>query len=154
MYSINRKSAYLIMWIQSSACTTGVNVLVLFLTTCPWISLVVLSPPVHVSLLQEFASEAHLDDLGVPHGGPNVEVVQLLGLQGPWQYQVLREAIGYDSRKYEALRVFCSLWLLCPCGIELGSDTGAWIMGTLATPDTKLVAIVRSFVTIRDFSSF
>lgn len=40
------------------------------------------------------------------------------------------------------------------CGIELRSDTGAWIMGTLATPDTKLVAIVRSFVTIRDFSSF
>ena len=92
--------------------------------------------------------------LGSALGKTGGEVVWLLGLQGPWQYQVLREAIGYDSRKYEALRAFCSLWLLCPCGIELGSDTGAWIIGTLATPDTKLVAIVRSFVTIRDFSSF
>ena len=35
MYSINRKSAYLIMWIQSSACTTGVNVLVLFFSHLP-----------------------------------------------------------------------------------------------------------------------
>ena len=42
----------------------------------------------------------------MPQGGPNVEVVQLLGLQGPWQSQVLRGATGYDSRKYEALSVF------------------------------------------------
>ena len=55
-----------------------------------------------------------------------MEVVQLLGLQGPWQSQVLRGATGYDSRKYEALSVFfvasgCSVLV----GIEHGSDTGA-----------------------------
>ena len=66
----------------------------------------VLSPPVHVSRPQEFAPEASWEDLGVPQGGLNVEVVQLLGLQGPWQSQVLRGATGYDSRKYEALSVF------------------------------------------------
>ena len=31
-----------------------------------------------------FASEAALEDLGLPQGGPGVEVVQLLGLQGFW----------------------------------------------------------------------
>ena len=76
------------------------------LATILWISLVVLSPPVHVSRPQEFAPEAPWEDLGVPQGGLNVEVVQLLGLQGPWQSQVLRGATGYDSRKYEALSVF------------------------------------------------
>ena len=64
------------------------------LDTCPWISLVVLSPPLHVSRPQEFTPEASLEDLGVPQGGLNVEVVQLLGLQEPWQYQVLRGATG------------------------------------------------------------
>ena len=54
----------------------------------------VLSPPLHVSRPQEFTPEAPLEDLGVPQGGPNVEVVQLLALQGPWQYQVLRGATG------------------------------------------------------------
>ena len=76
------------------------------LDTCPWISLVVLSPLLHVSRPQEFAPEAPLEDLGVPQGGLNVEVVQLLGLQEPCQYQILRGATGWDSRKYEALRVF------------------------------------------------
>ena len=37
-----------------------------------------------------FAPEAALEDLGLPLGGPGVEVVQLLGLQGFWQHQVLR----------------------------------------------------------------
>ena len=35
-------------------------------------------------------SEAALEDLGLPLGGPGVEVVQLLGLQGFWQHQILR----------------------------------------------------------------
>ena len=35
IYSIEIKSAYLIMWIQPSACTTGGNVLVLFLSHLP-----------------------------------------------------------------------------------------------------------------------
>ena len=43
-----------------------------------------------------------------------MEVVQLLGLQEPWQHQVLRGASGRDSRKHGALMVFSSLWLLCP----------------------------------------
>ena len=33
---------------------------------CPWDSIVVLSPPVHVGLPQEFAPEAMLEDLGLP----------------------------------------------------------------------------------------
>ena len=64
------------------------------LATCPWISLVVLSLPLHVSRPQEFAPEAPLEDLGVPQGGWNVELVQLPGLQGLWQDQVLRGAGG------------------------------------------------------------
>ena len=64
------------------------------LATILWISLVVLSPPVHVSHPQEFTPEAPLEDLSAPQGGPNMEVVQLLGLQEPWQYQVLRGATG------------------------------------------------------------
>ena len=54
----------------------------------------VLSLPLHVSHPQEFAPEAPLEDLGVPQGGRNVELVKLLGLQGPWQDQVLRGAGG------------------------------------------------------------
>ena len=54
----------------------------------------VLSPPLHVSRPQEFTPEVPLEDLGVPQGGLNVEVVQLLGLQEPCQYQVLRGATG------------------------------------------------------------
>ena len=54
----------------------------------------VLSSPLHVTRPQEFTPEASLEDLGVPQGGLNVEVVQLLGLQEPWQYQVLRGATG------------------------------------------------------------
>ena len=54
----------------------------------------VLSPPVHVSHPQEFTPAAPQEDLSVPRGGPNMEVVQLLGLQGCWQYQVLRGATG------------------------------------------------------------
>ena len=37
-----------------------------------------------------FAPEAALEDLALPLGGPDVEVVQLLELQGFWQHQVLR----------------------------------------------------------------
>ena len=37
-----------------------------------------------------FAPEAALEDLDLPLSGPSVEVVQLLGLEGFWQLQVLR----------------------------------------------------------------
>ena len=49
----------------------------------------VLFPPLYVGHPQGFASEAALEDLGLPLSGPGVEVVQLLGLQGFWQHQVL-----------------------------------------------------------------
>ena len=50
-----------------------------------------------------FAPEAALEGLGLPLGGPGVEVVQLLGLQGFWQHQVLRGIGGPGGRKYHAL---------------------------------------------------
>ena len=41
-----------------------------------------------------FAPEAALEDLGLPLRGPGVELVQLLGLHGFWQHQVLRGVGG------------------------------------------------------------
>ena len=35
---------------------------------CPWVSIVVLSLPLHMSYLQKFALEATLEDLGLPQG--------------------------------------------------------------------------------------
>ena len=49
----------------------------------------VLFPPLHVGRPLGLAPEAALEDLGLPLGGPGVEVVQLLGLQGFWQHRVL-----------------------------------------------------------------
>ena len=40
----------------------------------------VLFPPLHVGRPLGLAPEAALEDLGLPLGGPGVEVVQLLGL--------------------------------------------------------------------------
>ena len=64
------------------------------LAILPWVSVVVLFPPLHVGCPLGFAPEAALEDLGLPQGGPGVEVVQLLGLQGFWQHQVLRGVGG------------------------------------------------------------
>ena len=36
-----------------------------------------------------FAPEVALEDLGLPLGGPGMEVVQLLRSQGSWQHQLL-----------------------------------------------------------------
>ena len=42
-----------------------------------------------------------------------MEVVQLLGLQGFWQHQVLRRVGGQDSRNYSALEGYGNLyWLI------------------------------------------
>ena len=57
---------------------------------CPWVSTVVLFPPLHVGCPLGFASEAAREDLGLPLWGPGVEVGQLLVLQGFWQHRVLR----------------------------------------------------------------
>ena len=54
----------------------------------------VLFPPLHVGRPLGLAPEAALEDLGLPLGGPGVEVVQLLGLQGFWQHQILRGVGG------------------------------------------------------------
>ena len=48
--------------------------------------------PLHVGRPLGFAPEAALEDLGLPQSRPSAEVVQLLGLQGFWQHQVLRGA--------------------------------------------------------------
>ena len=55
---------------------------------CPWVSIMVLSPPLQVGHPLGFAPEAALEDLGLPLWGLGVDVEQVLGLQGPWQYQV------------------------------------------------------------------
>ena len=57
----------------------------------------------HVGCPLGFASEAALEDSGLPLWGPGVEMVQLLGLQGFWQHQILRGVGSYGSRKYSAL---------------------------------------------------
>ena len=54
----------------------------------------VLFPPLHVGCPLGFALEAAVEDLGLPLRGPGVEVVQLLGLQGFWQHQLLRRVGG------------------------------------------------------------
>ena len=54
----------------------------------------ILFPPLHLGGPPGIASEAALEDLGLPLWGPGVEVVQLLGLQGFWQHQVLRGVGG------------------------------------------------------------
>ena len=54
----------------------------------------VLLPLLYVGDPPGFAPEAALEDLGLPLGGPGVEVVQLLGLQGFWQHQILRGVGG------------------------------------------------------------
>ena len=63
----------------------------------------VLFPPLHVGCPLGFAPEAALEDLALPLGGPDVEVVQLLELQGFWQHQVLRGVGSWGSRKYSSL---------------------------------------------------
>ena len=54
----------------------------------------VLFPPLNEGCPLGFAPEAALEDLGLPLEGPDVEVVQLLGLRGFWQHQVLRGVGG------------------------------------------------------------
>ena len=68
--------------------------------TSPWVSIVVLFPPLRMGHPLGFAPEAALEDLGVPLWGPGVEVVQvqLLGSWGLWQHQVLRGVGVYGSR--------------------------------------------------------
>ena len=77
----------------------------------------VLFPTLHVGRPLGIASEAALEGLGLPLGGPGLEVVQLLGSQGFWQHQVLRGVGGWGSRKYSALEGYgwgslagCRLW--------------------------------------------
>ena len=54
------------------------------LATLPLVSVVVLPPPLHVSRPPGFAPEAALEHLRLPLGSSGVEVLQLLGSQGPW----------------------------------------------------------------------
>ena len=61
---------------------------------CPWVSLVVLFPPLHLGRPRGFAPEAALEGLGLPVRRAGVELGRLLGSQGVWQHQVLRGAGG------------------------------------------------------------
>ena len=61
IYSVDTESAQLIVWVQSAACIAVVKVL-----ARPWVSIVVLFPPVHVGRPLGFAPEAALEDLGLP----------------------------------------------------------------------------------------
>ena len=54
------------MWISSVACTAGGKVLGLIPEPHrPWVSIVVLFPPLHVDHPLRFAPEAALEDLGL-----------------------------------------------------------------------------------------
>ena len=64
------------------------------LATLPLVSVGILPPPLLLSHPPGFAPEAALEDLGLPPGSSGVEVVQLLGSQGLWQYRVPRRASG------------------------------------------------------------
>ena len=55
-----------------------------------------------------FAPEVALEGLDLPLRGTNVEVVQLLGSQGFWQHQVLREISSLGSWKHGALKAYGS----------------------------------------------
>ena len=54
----------------------------------------VLFPPLVMDCPLGFAPEAALENLGLPECGSGAEVVQLLGLQGFRQHQVLRGVGG------------------------------------------------------------
>ena len=63
IYSIDTESAQLIGW-KSTACTSGGKVLGFLPQPCyPWVSIVVLCPPMHMDCPLGFAPEAALEEL-------------------------------------------------------------------------------------------
>ena len=73
---------------------------------CPWVSIVVLSPPLHVSHPQEFIPEIALEDLALPQGVPGMAVAWLLGSWRPYQCQLHRGASGHWHSRYGPIRIF------------------------------------------------
>lgn len=76
-----------------------------------------------------FAPESSLEDLGLLQGGSGVAVVQLLGLQGPWKYQVLRGAgISTVGNMLFLGFFFLASGSLVPVGILQGvaQELGSW----------------------------
>lgn len=65
---------------------------------CPWSSIGVLSPPLYVDHIQEFALEAVLEDFGQPHCRLGMEVSELLGSRGNLLSQMCREANSLRHR--------------------------------------------------------
>ena len=61
--------------------------------------------------------------------GSSREVAQLLGSWAPSQCQVHRGAGGHWYRRYCVIRIFSSLWQLCPTEDWVWSCTAAWIAG-------------------------
>ena len=90
----------------------------------------VLFPLLHVGCPLRFAPEAALEDLGLPLWGPGVEVGQLLGSQGFWLHQVLRQVANKGNRKYSTLEGYGNqYWPTCssilPCITPL-LDRESW----------------------------
>ena len=89
----------------------------------------VLFPPLHVGHALGFAPEPALEDLGLPLWGPGVEMVQMFGLQGFWQHQVLSGGWRLGQQKYSALEGYGGegngnpLQYSC---LENPMDGGAW----------------------------
>ena len=77
-----------------------------------------------------------------------MEVVQLLGLQGFWQHQVLRGVGGLGSRKYSALEGYGSqYWPICSSILAWRtalSDREAWqaMVYRVAESNTTKVATI------------
>ena len=67
-----------------------------------------------------FAPEVALEGLDLPLTGASVEVVQLLGSQGFWQHQVLKEIGILGSWKHGALKVYGSQYW------QISSHIFAW----------------------------
>ena len=82
----------------------------------------VLFPFLHVGHPLEFVLQASLEDLGLAQRGAGVEVVQLLGLQGFWQHQVLRGVGTWGSRKCSALEGY---------GNQIGQYTPVFLPGKM-----------------------
>ena len=68
----------------------------------------------------DLAPHVALEGLGLPLGGPGVEVVQLLGSQGFWQHQVVSGVGGQGSRKYSTLEGYSNQYW------PIGSSILAW----------------------------
>ena len=84
------------LWISSTACKAGGKVWVFFLShTGPWVSVMVLFPPLHVGYPLGFAPEAALEDLGLSREGQVRRWCSCLGRRGSGS---TRYSVGLAAR--------------------------------------------------------